>query len=44
MSAEWEEDEKQKFKADNGTLVLLENPEAHLHPTGQTLNLSQEIQ
>jgi len=36
MSAEWEEDEKQKLKADNGTLVLLENPEAHLHPTGQT--------
>jgi len=36
MSAEWEEDEKQNLKTERGTLVLLENPEAHLHPKGQT--------
>ena len=36
MSAEWEDDKRQKLKTDNGTLVLLENPEAHLHPKGQT--------
>lgn len=36
MSAEWEDEEKQKLKINRGTLVLLENPEAHLHPKGQT--------
>jgi predicted ATPase len=36
MSAEWEDDERQKLKTDHGGLVLLENPEAHLHPKGQT--------
>jgi len=36
MAAQWEDSEKQKLKAEVGTLVLLENPEAHLHPKGQT--------
>jgi len=36
MAAEWEDKEKQKAKTELGTLVLLENPEAHLHPKGQT--------
>lgn len=36
MSAEWKDEEKQKLKSERGTLVLLENPEAHLHPQAQT--------
>jgi len=36
MAAEWEDKEKQQLKTEQGTLVLLENPEAHLHPRGQT--------
>ncbi len=36
MAAEWEDNPNQKIKAKLGTLVLLENPEAHLHPQGQT--------
>ncbi len=36
MSAEWRDNEKQKIKSENGTIILLENPEAHLHPKGQT--------
>ncbi len=36
MSTEWKDNEKQKQKAKQGTLVLLENPEAHLHPRAQT--------
>ncbi len=36
MSAEWKDEKKQKDKTKRGTLVLLENPEAHLHPKGQT--------
>ncbi len=36
MAAEWEDNEKQKAKTELGTLVMLENPEAHLHPQGQT--------
>lgn len=35
MAAEWEDKVKQKLKSDLGALVLLENPEAHLHPKGQ---------
>lgn len=32
MAAEWEQEQKSL----QGTIVLLENPEAHLHPKGQT--------
>ncbi|MBF0336865.1 MAG: DUF3696 domain-containing protein [Nitrospirae bacterium] len=36
MSAEWNDKEKQTLKETNGAIVLLENPEAHLHPKAQT--------
>ncbi|WP_218252775.1 AAA family ATPase, partial [Candidatus Magnetobacterium casense] len=36
MAAEWEDKERQSLKESNGVIVLLENPEAHLHPKAQT--------
>ncbi|MBF0342873.1 MAG: DUF3696 domain-containing protein [Nitrospirae bacterium] len=36
MAAQWEDSEGQMLKDANGVLVLLENPEAHLHPKAQT--------
>jgi len=36
MAATMEDSKKQKEKALRGALVLLENPEAHIHPKGQT--------
>ncbi len=36
MTAEWKNDEEKRLKDERGVLILLENPEAHLHPKGQT--------
>ncbi len=36
MTAEWKNEEEEQIKKDRGVLMLLENPEAHLHPKGQT--------
>jgi len=36
MSAEWKDAGEQEFSSKHSSLVLLENPEAHLHPKGQT--------
>lgn len=36
MSSKWEDKESEAIKTTNGVLILLENPEAHLHPQGQT--------
>ncbi|MDM8525944.1 DUF3696 domain-containing protein [Desulfococcaceae bacterium HSG8] len=36
MSAEWKDETEEKLKSERGTLVMLENPEAHLHPQAQT--------
>lgn len=36
FSAEWQDARYQRMKSENGALLLLENPEAHLHPQGQT--------
>ena len=36
MSSMWEDDNNEKLKSERGSIVLLENPEAHLHPKGQT--------
>jgi len=36
MTADWTNEEEKQEKEDRGVLILLENPEAHLHPQGQT--------
>ncbi|MBF0539528.1 MAG: DUF3696 domain-containing protein [Nitrospirae bacterium] len=36
MSADWNDKRQQDLKDANGAIVLLENPEAHLHPKAQT--------
>ncbi len=36
MTADWINEEEKQEKENRGVLILLENPEAHLHPQGQT--------
>ncbi|MBF0556167.1 MAG: DUF3696 domain-containing protein [Nitrospirae bacterium] len=36
MASTWEDEEENKKKTERGSLLLIENPEAHLHPKGQT--------
>lgn len=36
MTANWKNEEEKWLKENRGVLILLENPEAHLHPQGQT--------
>lgn len=37
MTANWINEEEKRLKDNRGVLILLENPEAHLHPRGQTI-------
>jgi predicted ATPase len=37
MTANWTNKEEKQLKEKRGILILLENPEAHLHPKGQTI-------
>ncbi len=37
MTANWTNEEEKSLKDKRGVLILLENPEAHLHPKGQTI-------
>ncbi len=37
MAAEWRNETQKKVKKKKGVLILMENPEAHLHPRGQTV-------
>jgi len=36
MTADWKNEEEKRLKEKRGVLMILENPEAHLHPKGQT--------